>query len=446
MIHKLKISQEGSRFRQRNGIREKEEPRIMDYSIIKQISLFSTLPPEEIQLLDSVLRLSEFPAGAIIFREKEINDRFTIILEGRIHIIKALETPDERLLDDLGPGDFMGEMSLFEKNRTRSASALAQTRVLLLEMTRQDFESLIHRQPQLALNILQIMSERLRNSEDATIRDLQQKNNELAQAYLELKAAQAQLIEKEKLEHELSVARTIQERILPKEIPALPGWRLSAYWQPARAVGGDYYDFIDFPDGKIGLIIGDVTGKGVPAALVMATTRSVIHAVVCQAMPPGELLAAVNNLLYQDMPANMFVTCFYAVLDPSNGLLRYANAGQNLPVQRTDQGIVELRATGMPLGLMPEMSYEEKEAVLSKGDVVLLYSDGLVEAHDPNREMFGTSRLHLGMIEHGRSNGSIGENDLIHLLLNRLANFTGAEWEQEDDLTFVSLERLDGRD
>ena len=445
MNHRLKISLNGSRDEHRGPVKEKEEWRFMDDNIIKRIPLFSALPSEEIQLLNSTLRLSEFPAGAILFREKDINDRFTIILEGRVHIIKALDTPDARVLDVLGPGSFMGEMSLFDKNRTRSASALALTKVQLLELTRPDFESLIRRQPRLALTIIQEMSERLRNSEEATIRDLQQKNRELEHAYLELKAAQAQLIEKEKLEHELSMAHAIQERILPKEIPALSGWKISAYWQPARAVGGDYYDFIDFPDGKLGLIIGDVTGKGVPAALVMATTRSVIHAVVCQALPPGELLATVNNFLYPDMPANMFVTCFYAVLDPSSGLLTYANAGHNLPCQRTDRGIVELRATGMPLGLMPDMKYEEKEAVVSQGDTVLLYSDGLVEAHNPNREMFGTSRLHLGMIDYGRSDGMSTETDLIKLLLNRLADFAGANWEQEDDLTFVSLERLAGR-
>src|SRR5512147_427034 len=120
MDHRLKISLDGNQDELRRSMREKEEWRFMDHSIIKQIPLFSALPPEEIQLLNSALRLSEFPAGAVLFREKEINDRFTIIVEGQVNIIKALDTPDERILDVLGPGAFMGEMSLFDQNRTRS--------------------------------------------------------------------------------------------------------------------------------------------------------------------------------------------------------------------------------------------------------------------------------------------------------------------------------------
>ena len=194
---------------------------------------------------------------------------------------------------------------------------------------------------------------------------------------------------------ELEVARLIQQNFLPKELPDLPGWQVAAYYRPARAVGGDFYDFIELPEGKVGLVVGDVTDKGVPAAMVMAATRSVLRASAQRIVAPGEVLETVNDLLCPDIPPKMFVTCLYGVLDPETGLLRFANAGHNLPFARTPSGPLELRATGMPLGLMPGMTYEEREAVLTPGESILLYSDGVTEAHNPGREMFGGKRLGL---------------------------------------------------
>lgn len=246
---------------------------------------------------------------------------------------------------------------------------------------------------------------------------------------------QAQARARERIEQELRIARLIQQTLLPKELPELPGWRLAAYYQPARAVGGDFYDFIAFDDGRLGLVVGDVTDKGVPAALVMATTRSVLRTAAQGAVSPGDVLERANNLLCPDMPSKMFVTCLYAILDPRTGQLVYANAGHDLPYQRGSDGVAELRATGMPLGLMPGMRYEEKETTLCPGDSLLLYSDGLVEAHDPEREMFGFPRLMKLMGE------DIGEVPLTEHLLNSLAHFTGPAWEQEDDVTLVTLQR-----
>ncbi|HET8842515.1 MAG TPA: SpoIIE family protein phosphatase, partial [Ktedonobacteraceae bacterium] len=149
---------------------------------------------------------------------------------------------------------------------------------------------------------------------------------------------QEQARERERFEQELEVARLIQQTLLPKELPDLPNWQLTTYYQPARAVGGDFYDFIELGDGRLGIVLGDVTDKGIPAALVMATTRSMLRAVATQPdVTPGMALAQVNMLLCADLPPGMFVTCFYAILDPETGRLHYANAGQDLPyVRRAD--------------------------------------------------------------------------------------------------------------
>src|SRR5215204_5563090 len=251
---------------------------------------------------------------------------------------------------------------------------------------------------------------------------------------------QQQAQERERIEQELRVARLIQQTLLPKGVPDLPGYQLAAYYQPAREVGGDFYDFLELDDGRLGLVVGDVTDKGVPAALVMATTRTMLRASAQRLDSPGEVLKRVNDVMVPDIPPNMFVTCLYAILDPATGRLHYANAGHDLPYRRRASGgaggAEELRATGMPLGLLPGMGYEEKEIVLERGESVLFYSDGLVEAHDPHREMFGFPRLQ-GLVGAHRSGGQ----ELVNFLLSELARFTGQDWEQEDDITLVTLER-----
>src|SRR6266511_3049305 len=224
----------------------------------------------------------------------------------------------------------------------------------------------------------------------------------------------------------------------PRALPDLPGWHVAAYYRPARAVGGDFYDFIDLPDGKVGFVVGDVTDKGVPAALVMATTHTVLRGEALRLVAPGEVLKRANELLLDEMPPNMFVTCLYAVLDPAAGMLRFANAGHNLPNLRSQDGVTELRAAGMPLGLLPDMDYEEHEATLGPGDSLLLHSDGLAEAHSPDGEMFGFPRLAKLCGERD------GGEALIDLLLAELAAFTGQGWEQEDDITLVTLQRRAG--
>ncbi len=249
---------------------------------------------------------------------------------------------------------------------------------------------------------------------------------------------EAEAVTRQRFEQELEVARLIQQNFLPKELPDLPGWQVSAYYRPAREVGGDFYDVIPLPDGRVGFVVGDVTDKGVPAALVMSATRSVLRASAQRLVEPGVVLERVNEHLCPDMPEKMFVTCLYGVLDPATGLLRFANAGHDVPYVKTGHGVEELRARGMPLGLMTGMAYEEKEAVLEPGDSVLLHSDGIVEAHDPDRQMFGFPRLKETVAD------APGGQLLIDRVLGDLDDFTGAGAEQEDDITMVTLERSGG--
>jgi serine phosphatase RsbU (regulator of sigma subunit) len=231
------------------------------------------------------------------------------------------------------------------------------------------------------------------------------------------------------------VARRIQQASLPKGVPTLEGWHISPFYRPAREVGGDFYDFFELEDGCLGIVVGDATGHGVPAALVMASTRSMLRAVAQASDSPGDALRRVNDPLANDIPPNMFVTCFYAILDPNSGSLTYANAGHDVPYLHRNGDVEELRARGMPLGLMPGMGYEEKETILEAGESAIFYSDGLIEAHDPNGEMFGFPRLQTLVAEHGE------EGSLEEALLEELYSFVGEGWEQEDDITLLTLER-----
>jgi serine phosphatase RsbU (regulator of sigma subunit) len=400
---------------------------------LRIVPLFASLSDDELSQLAPSFQCKVFPSGSILFHEGDLGDGFYILLSGEIEIVKAMGTVDERLLAVLGPGDFLGEMSLFDAGEQRSASVRTRSEIEWAEITSQNFEPLIHQQPILSYRLAQELNSRLRRSEADTIRDLQAKNQALTQAYLELQQAQSELIEKEKLERELEIAHVIQESILPKQIPVQPGWQITAYWQPARAVSGDFYDFFPYPDGRLGVLIADVTGKGVPAALVMAVTCSILRTAAMSETSPGAILEQVNNLLCTYMPANMFVTCLFGLIDPANGTLRFANAGHNLPLKVAGGMVHELRATGMPLGLLPGMTYEEKEAYLQPGSGLLLYTDGIVEAHNSSREMFGSSRLLACLAE------TSFQPDVVERLLARLAEFTGAGWEQEDDVTFVVL-------
>jgi serine phosphatase RsbU (regulator of sigma subunit)/predicted ester cyclase len=252
-----------------------------------------------------------------------------------------------------------------------------------------------------------------------------------------LEELEQEIRERERVEQELQVARRIQQAALPKEVPTLEGWQISPFYQPAREVGGDFYDFLELEDGRMGFAVGDATGKGVPAAFVMSATCALLGGVAtASGSSPGEVLARVNEVLLARIPSNMFVTCFCAILDPETGRLRYANAGHDLPYLRRRNGEAqEMRARGMPLGLMPGMTYEEKQTILEADEAAPFYSDGLVEAHDPEGEMFGFPRLRALIAEHGE------ERSLGDLLMDELYSFVGERWEQEDDITLLTLKR-----
>jgi serine phosphatase RsbU (regulator of sigma subunit) len=234
---------------------------------------------------------------------------------------------------------------------------------------------------------------------------------------------------------ELRVADVMRE-LLPDSLPNLEGWDLHAYYRAAPDVGGDFYDFVPLDGGRLGIVIAGVADRGIRAAMVMATARTLLRLSAEQLIVPRQVLERVNDQLRPSLPPKVFVTCLYAVLDSANGHLVYGNAGHNPPyIRSSDARVSEMRAEGLPLGLVEHTQYAEKEVQLAPGDNVLFQSDGLAEAHNQLGENFGLPRIKTLLAEHTGQGAA-----LLTRLVNELESFTGLGWTQEDDLTLVALQ------
>jgi serine phosphatase RsbU (regulator of sigma subunit) len=257
-----------------------------------------------------------------------------------------------------------------------------------------------------------------------------QRTAELAAKNALLEQAQAQI------KKELDVARALQIAILPATFPARPGCDSAARMIPATTMGGDFYDFIELQDGRIGLVMADVSGKGVPAAFFMAVARTTLRDLATHHCDPGACLAQANEVLCQQNPMDLFVTVFYCILDPATGVLRYANGGHNPPYLRRADGSVEALsgAGGLVLGAMPGIKYPEHAARLVAGDRLVLYTDGVTEAFDPRGEAYGTERL----VDEIRSHGNGTAQGLMERICRSVASFAGLA-PQSDDITLIVL-------
>jgi phosphoserine phosphatase RsbU/P len=331
----------------------------------------------------------------------------------------------------------VGEMSFLSADGRRSAGARVVRDARLLELTRPDFEALVRQLPSLAYEMLRVISDRLRESNDASVRDLRQKNRELTRAYADLQAAQALLVEQERMAHEMQLAREIQQGMHPARLPSLPGFALGAAIAPAREVGGDFYDAFPLGDGALGVVVADVCGKGVPSALYMAQTRSLIRAEARRSPTPADTLLRVNAHLNELVHGGgWFVTVLYGVLRGSSRTFSYARAGHEMPLVWDAAGaLVPLRqALGHPLGLLPSPAIDTQELALAPGTSLLLFTDGATEAADPAGAFFGRERLEAAAL-----GGPAGAQALCDALIRTLTAHRSTA-PQHDDITLLALQ------
>jgi serine phosphatase RsbU (regulator of sigma subunit) len=415
-----------------------EKQSIQKEELIGKIPLFAGLPRVELEQLARTLQACEFAEQAVLFQQDQTDEHCFILLEGQVEIIKSLGDANERNLGVRAEGALLGEMSLFSQGGAHTATVRARTNLKALKMTRQDFDALLHRRPSLAYQIVGSLSRRLEESENLTITDLKEKNRQLTVAYQELKAAQAQIIEKEKLERELEIARRIQLNILPHELPQHPGFEFGALMVPARAVGGDLYQFIPLNRNRLGIVIGDVSDKGVPSALFMSLVYSLMRAEAAGGSAPAKVLQKVNRYLLEINVEEMYVTLLYGILDFSSGEFSYARAGHPPPYIMDEGGepIQQPIALGQPLGLFDDPVLDEQSLKLPPGGLVLIYSDGLSEAADSQGEEFGSTRLQ------GSLSAAIQKTpqEICGCLWEQVKLYT-AELPQQDDFTVVAIRR-----
>ncbi len=410
-----------------------------DIALLSQVPLFKALPEAELRRLASTLRLRLVAAGTPLFLEGEPGDHFYVVRSGQIEVLKALGTPDETLIDLRGAGEFIGETSLVSPERQRTATVRAHGPIEVWEMTRADFDDLLHRHPLLAYEMLRVLSERLSKSHNRALHDLQEKNRELTVAYQELQGLQAQLIESEKVERELELARGIQMSLLPQRAPLVPGYNLGARMAPARAVGGDFFDFVELGEGRLGLVIGDATDKGVPAALFVAQARALLRAEASRGSPPAEVLARVNHLLLGINDTELFVTILYGVLDPATGEFTYARAGHEPPLFCGPEGAAARLpfSRGNPLGILPRPALDLQTVRLLPGSRMLLYSDGAPDMRDEQGQAFGEERLRQAFQAFPHADAQ----SLCDGILALVTDYRGAA-PQYDDVTLLALECL----
>jgi len=412
----------------------------MRSSLLRKVPLFSSLPANEIKYLASRLTPYQCAPGHVLFQEGSWEEEFYILLEGEVEILKSVGTSDERSLGVRKAVTLLGEMSLFNRDGYRTATVRALTALALYKMNRAEFDALLHRQPQLAYEMVSLLSKRLESSENQTIADLKEKNEKLRRAYNELKAAQKQIIEKEKLERELELSSQIQQSILPRSLPKRTGFDFGALIIPAHAVGGDFYTFLSLDKNHVGIVVGDVCDKGIPAALFMSLVYSLIRVEARNSRSPVKVLRQVNRHLLNMMNnSSMFVTLIYGILNCKNGRFHYARAAHPAPILLDESGtVVKIPVKpGQPLGLFGHLPIDEERITIPPSGTLLLFTDGLNEVSNSEGIEFGDNDYLFESLASGRHKRA---QRICEHLWDDIQVF-GQGQPQADDFTAVVIKR-----
>jgi phosphoserine phosphatase RsbU/P len=408
----------------------------MPLNLLARIPFFTALPPDELERLVAELDVVNLDSGDILFREGDPGEHLYVVVKGELEILMAPGTDDELILNVLQEGEYLGEMSLIQPGGLRTASARARGNAVLLSMSRDQFKDLLQRHPELSTAMVSVLSQRLDNTNVSTFRDLSEKNRQLQQAFDELKAAQEQLIEKERLERELKVAADIQMSILPDVLPVHAKFDFGGRILPARQVGGDFYDIFVLDEDKIGVLIGDVADKGVPSAIFMARAHAFIIAEADNTTSPGDVLRMANKHITRLEKSTQFVTALYGVLNTRTDEFSYARAGHEPPLLlRERDGVQRLpHKAGMALGLWEDIVLDENSVLLPQSSLLVMFTDGMTDCRDPKGEPFGLERIKMTMS--GLLN-TTAQSSCDQLFDTLMMYQSGAK--QDDDVTLVAI-------
>jgi len=400
--------------------------------------LLACLPRAARERLAASAGAVDLAAGAELFREGDPSGDCYLVLGGRLEVLKALDTPEESTVGYSEAGEVIGEMGLLNPNGKRTATVRAVAPSRLLRIPVAEFRTLVSQNPDFSRQLANLLSSRLTTARDGLVATLSEKNRQLQRAYDELQAAQEELVEKRALERELLLARDIQRSILPSGPPQFPGYQAGGLTSPASAVGGDFFGWFRLAPERLALVLGDIMGKGVPAAIFMAQTYALLRASAAADAAPGEVLRRVNRLLLDISDSGLFATVIYAVLH-AGGRCEYARAGHELPLLMDAAGAVRPlpMQEGMPLGIEAEPVLDENWVELSPGDLLLCYSDGITDGTDGGGDYFDQVRLQRAL----RRAAGLPADALCQAVLEAAAGFRGGA-PQSDDITLLALRRL----
>jgi sigma-B regulation protein RsbU (phosphoserine phosphatase) len=400
-------------------------------------SIFKGLDERALDIFRELAEVRTYPPETILCHQGQVEHTFYVIVEGLVAISQVLDDGEERMLNILRPRQYFGELGLLD-DTPRMANCVTITTTTVLEITEEVFQTVLENSPPVAYSLMRHVVDMLRNTDKLAIADLTDKNLELQQAYEELKAAQADLVEKERLERELEIAANVQRTLLPTKLPQLEDYKFAAYLSPARRVGGDFYDAIVLDDEHVGVLLADVADKSVQAALFMAVTRTLFMVESRRSLSPSQVAADVHRGVMDVAPsADIFVTAFYGVLHRPSGKLTYVSAGHERPILLSAGGKVEqLEGHGRFLGMLDPLELDEFSVVLEPGDRVVVFSDGVPDAVDESGLQYGYGRMRRYL----QTNQELPVRFLVDGLASDVARWRGNA-PAFDDLTLLILEK-----
>jgi serine phosphatase RsbU (regulator of sigma subunit) len=380
----------------------------------------------------------EYPAKTVLCRQGEIEHTFYIVVNGRVAVVQRVDDGEERLLGLLGENSIFGEMSLIDDS-PRMATVTTVMPTTVLEITEKVFDELLLNSPVIAYTVIQRILANTRQLDQRSIEELKNKNVALEEAYEALKSAQAKIVEKERLERELELAAAVQRNLLPGDLPQFPDYRFAAYLQPARQVGGDFYDVMALDDEHVGILIADVADKGFHAALFMAVSRTLFHQESQYSQSPAEVALAVHRgMMGVAKKDDSFVTAFYGVLHRPSGRMTYVRAGHDRPMlYRPGQEVAMLPGNGRFLGMWAELSLTEHTIQLKPGSRLVLYSDGVTDAVNLYGKRYGSARLQQLL----QKEGHLSADNLRDRIAVDVAQFCQSA-PAFDDLTLLVVEAV----
>lgn len=399
---------------------------------------FDELDPETLRELRRVAQRKKYPAKTYLCNQGKIEHTFYIIVNGHVAVSQETEDGQERLLGILRENEYFGEMGLVD-NSPRIANCITVTDTTVLEVTEEAFDRFVEQSPSLALLITKRILETARRRDQIFIEELKEKNDELEKAYHDLKAAQDQLIQQERIRHELALAANVQATLLPDALPQLPDYRFAAFLSAAREVGGDFYDVYALDDDHVGVLIADVADKGLHSALVMAVLRTLFVQESARSLLPAEVAISVHRALFRIMSSSdTFVTVFYGVLDRQSGILTYIRASHDRPLLVHGDGSVELLSgDGRFLGMIEELELQEFHVTIRPGDRLVMYSDGVPDAENGIRQNYGMERLKTAVSSAANQNAQ----QIIDQIRQDVRKFCGTT-ALFDDFTLLVLEAV----